>query len=70
MQLNFFPENPGQNILAIGCVSVKIWFATSKTALDIYSNLVNLVNELPHELPIDIKWISQYEWFNWDSGMT
>ena len=28
--------NPGRNVLAICCVSVQVWIATSKTGLDIY----------------------------------
>ena len=41
--------NPGQNILELDSVLVRVWFATNETKLDIYYNKLG-INSLPNDL--------------------
>ena len=45
-----FDSNPGHNILAIDCLSVQVWFATTKT---IITSIIDFVQELPQDFSSD-----------------
>ena len=45
-----FDSNPGHNILAIYCLSVQVWFATTKT---IITSIIDFVQELPQDFSSD-----------------
>ena len=45
-----FDSNPGHNILAIYCLSLQVWFATTKT---IIASIIDFVQELPQDFSSD-----------------
>ena len=45
-----FDSNPGHNILAIYCLSVQVWFATTKTLI---TSIIDSVKELPQDFSSD-----------------